>query len=141
MNVNIAALLYLVSGALFILALRGLASPETARIGNRRGMIGMGLAILTTLAVTGVSDALTGVLVLGGLGIGGAVGAVTARRIAMTAMPQLVAAFHSLVGLAAVLVAGAALYAPQAFGIGAPGGIHGQSLVEMSIGAAIGAVT
>ena len=117
MNANSAALLYLVSGALFILALRGLASPETARIGNRRGMIGMGLAILTTLAVTGVSDALTGVLVLGGLGIGGTVGAVTARRIAMTAMPQLVAAFHSLVGLAAVLVAGAALYSPDAYGI------------------------
>src|SRR6266567_4092539 len=86
MNVNIAALLYLVSGVLFILALRGLASPETARTGNRRGMIGMGLAILTTLAVTKVSDALTWSLVLGGLGIGGAIGAITARRIAMTAM-------------------------------------------------------
>ncbi len=148
MNANIAALLYLVSGALFILALRGLASPETARIGNRRGMIGMGLAILTTLAVTGVSDALTGVLVLGGLGIGGTVGAVTARRIAMTAMPQLVAAFHSLVGLAAVLVAGAALYSPDAYGICVhdaanmcTGLIKTQSLIEMSLGVAIGAIT
>src|SRR4051812_43049035 len=117
MNANIAALLYLVAGVLFILALRGLASPETARTGNRRGMIGMALAILTTLAVTGVGDPLTWGLVLGGLGIGGAIGALTARRIAMTAMPQLVAAFHSLVGLAAVLVAGAALYSPAAYGI------------------------
>jgi NAD(P) transhydrogenase subunit beta len=148
MNANIAALLYLVSGALFILALRGLASPETARIGNRRGMIGMGLAILTTLAVTGVSDALTWVFVLGGLGIGGAVGAATARRIAMTAMPQLVAAFHSLVGLAAVLVAGAALYSPDAYGICVhdaanmcTGLIKTQSLIEMSLGVAIGAIT
>ncbi len=148
MNANIAALLYLVSGALFILALRGLASPETARIGNRRGMIGMGLAILTTLAVTGVSDALTWALVLGGLGIGGAIGAVTARRIAMTAMPQLVAAFHSLVGLAAVLVAGAALYSPDAYGICVhdaanmcTGVIKTQSLIEMSLGVAIGAIT
>ena len=148
MNVNIAALLYLVSGALFILALRGLASPETARIGNRRGMIGMGLAILTTLAVTGVSDALTWILVLGGLGIGGGIGAMTARRIAMTAMPQLVAAFHSLVGLAAVLVAGAALYSPDAYGICVhdaanmcTGIIKTQSLIEMSLGVAIGAIT
>jgi NAD(P) transhydrogenase subunit beta len=148
MNANIAALLYLVAGVLFILALRGLASPVTARTGNRRGMIGMTLAILTTLAVTGVSDVLTWALVLGGLGIGGAIGAVTARRIAMTAMPQLVAAFHSLVGLAAVLVAGAALYSPDAYGICVhdaanmcTGIIKTQSLVEMSLGVAIGAIT
>src|SRR5258707_7663554 len=102
MNANIAALLYLVSGALFILALRGLASPETARIGNRRGMIGMGLAILTTLAVTGVSDALTWAFVLGGLGIGGAVGARTARGIAISAHAQFVAGLPPLVCLAAV---------------------------------------
>jgi NAD(P) transhydrogenase subunit beta len=104
-------------------------------------MIGMALAILTTLAVARVSDALTWGLVIAGLGIGGAIGAVTARRIAMTAMPQLVAAFHSLVGLAAVLVAAAALYSPQAYGIGDPGAIHTQSLIEMSLGAAIGAIT
>jgi NAD(P) transhydrogenase subunit beta len=148
MNANIAALLYLVAGVLFILALRGLASPETARNGNRRGMIGMALAILTTLAVTGVTDVLTWVLVLAGLGLGGAIGAVTARRIAMTAMPQLVAAFHSLVGLAAVLVAGAALYSPDAYGICVhdaanmcTGIIKTQSLIEMSLGVAIGAIT
>jgi NAD(P) transhydrogenase subunit beta len=148
MNANIAALLYLIAGVLFILALRGLASPETARTGNRRGMIGMALAILTTLAVTGVSDVLTWVLVLAGLGLGGSIGALTARRIAMTAMPQLVAAFHSLVGLAAVLVAGAALYSPEAYGICVldaanmcTGIIKTQSLIEMSLGVAIGAIT
>ena len=141
MNANIAALLYLVAGVLFILALRGLASPETARLGNNRGMIGMALAILTTLAVARVTDALTWGMIVAGIGIGGAIGAVTARRIAMTAMPQLVAAFHSLVGLAAVLVAAAAMYSPQAYGIGEPGAIHMQSLIEMSLGVAIGAVT
>ena len=141
MNANIAALLYLVAGVLFILALRGLASPETARLGNNRGMIGMALAILTTLAVARVTDALTWGMIVAGIGIGGAIGAVTARRIAMTAMPQLVAAFHSLVGLAAVLVAAAAMYSPQTYGIGEPGAIHMQSLIEMSLGVAIGAVT
>ena len=141
MNANIAALLYLVAGVLFILALRGLASPETARTGNRRGMIGMALAIVTTLAVARVTDGLTWGLIVIGIAIGGGIGAVTARRIAMTAMPQLVAAFHSLVGLAAVLVAAAALYSPQAYGIGEPGAIHTQSLIEMSLGVAIGAIT
>src|SRR5258708_6928191 len=141
MNANIAALLYLVSGALFILALRGLASPETARTGNRRGMIGMALAIVTTLAVARVTDPLTWGLIVAGIAIGGAIGAVTARRIAMTAMPQLVAAFHSLVGLAAVLVAAAAFYSPEAYGIGSVGAIHTQSLIEMSLGVAIGAIT
>src|SRR6266581_5508001 len=111
-------------------------------------MIGMGLAILTTLAVTGVSDALTGVMIVVGVAIGGTIGAVIARRIAMTAMPQLVAAFHSLVGLAAVLVAGAALYSPDAYGICVhdaanmcTGAIKTQSLIEMSLGVAIGAIT
>jgi len=141
MNANIAALLYLVAGVLFILALRGLASPETARTGNRRGMIGMALAIVTTLAVARVTDGVTWALIVIGIAIGGAIGAVTARRIAMTAMPQLVAAFHSLVGLAAVLVAAAAFYSPQAYGIGDPGAIHTQSLIEMSLGVAIGAIT
>ena len=141
MNANIAALLYLLSGVLFILALRGLSSPVTSRAGNRNGMIGMGIAIATTLWVTGVTDPLTWGLIFGGLAIGGAIGAVTARRIAMTAMPQLVAAFHSLVGLAAVLVAAAAMYSPAAYGIGSEGAIHAQSLVEMSLGLAIGAIT
>jgi NAD(P) transhydrogenase subunit beta len=141
MNANIAALLYLLSGVLFILALRGLSSPESSRTGNRNGMIGMAIAVVTTLLVAGITDPLTWALIIGGFGIGGGIGAVTARRIAMTAMPQLVAAFHSLVGLAAVLVAAAALYSPEAYGIGEAGAIHGFSLVEMSIGVAVGAIT
>jgi NAD(P) transhydrogenase subunit beta len=123
------------------MALRGLSSPETSRRGNQNGMIGMVIAVLTTLAVSSPTDALTWGLILGGITIGGVIGAITARRIAMTQMPQLVAAFHSLVGLAAVFVAAAALYAPQAFRIGEPGMIHMQSLIEMSIGVAIGAIT
>jgi NAD(P) transhydrogenase subunit beta len=141
MNANLAALLYLISGVLFILALRGLSSPETSRRGNQNGMIGMVIAVLTTLAVSSPTDALTWGLILGGVAIGGVIGAITARRIAMTQMPQLVAAFHSLVGLAAVFVAAAALYAPKAFHIGEPGMIHMQSLIEMTIGVAIGAIT
>jgi NAD(P) transhydrogenase subunit beta len=141
MNANLAAIAYLVSGVLFILALRGLSSPESSRAGNRNGMIGMAIAIVTTLLVTRAADPLTLGLIVGGLGIGGAIGAIMAKRIAMTAMPQLVAAFHSLVGLAAVLVAGAAFYSPAAYGIGEPGAIHAQSLVEMSLGVAIGAIT
>ena len=141
MNPNLAALLYLVSGVLFILALRGLSSPETSRAGNRNGMLGMVIAVLTTLAVASPTDALTWGLILGGVAIGGGIGAIIARRIAMTQMPQLVAAFHSLVGLAAVFVAAAALYAPQAFNIGEPGNVHIQSLIEMSLGVAIGAIT
>ncbi len=138
---NLAALLYLVSGILFILALRGLSSPASSRQGNRFGMIGMGLAVLTTLLYRPPADAISWLMVIVGIGIGGGIGAWRARSVQMTAMPQLVALFHALVGLAAVLVAAGALYAPQAFGIGVPGAIHGQSLVEMSIGAAIGAVT
>jgi len=141
MKADIAALLYLVSGVLFIMALWGLSSPATSRAGNRNGMIGMTISILTTLWVAGISDALTWELIVGGLVIGGGIGAVTARRIAMTDMPQLVAAFHSLVGLAAVLVAGAAFYSPDAFGIGVEGAIRTQSLIEMSLGVAIGAIT
>ena len=141
MNANFAALLYLVAGVLFVLALRGLSHPTTSRQGNLFGMVGMGIAILTTLALQRPADAGGWVLVIAGIGIGGGIGAVVARRIPMTAMPQLVAAFHSLVGLAAVLVAAAALYAPKAFGIGDPGHLHGASLVEMSLGVAIGAIT
>jgi H+-translocating NAD(P) transhydrogenase subunit beta len=141
MKADIAAVSYLVSGVLFILALRGLSSPETSRGGNIRGMIGMALAIVTTLWVTGVTDALTWGLIAAGIAIGGGIGAVVARRIHMTQMPQLVAAFHSLVGLAAVLVAAAAMYSPDAYGIGTEGAIRTQSLIEMSLGVAIGAIT
>ncbi|MFY9657430.1 MAG: NAD(P)(+) transhydrogenase (Re/Si-specific) subunit beta [Methylocystis sp.] len=140
MSANITALLYLASGILFILALRGLSSPATSREGNRYGMIGMAVAVATTLFVQAPS--LTSLVwIVVGVGIGGAIGATVAQRIAMTAMPELVAGFHALVGLAAVLVAGAAFHAPQAFGIGVPGHIEGGSLFEMSLGAAIGAIT
>ena len=140
MSANLAAFLYLVSGILFILALRGLSHPTTSRQGNIFGMVGMGIAIVTTLAVARPSAGGLGLIVLG-LALGGAVGATIARRIQMTKMPQLVAAFHSLVGLAAVMVAAAALYAPENFGIGTVGAIHAQALVEMSLGVAIGAIT
>ncbi|WP_020184319.1 NAD(P)(+) transhydrogenase (Re/Si-specific) subunit beta [Methylopila sp. 73B] len=138
---DLVQILYLIAGVLFILSLQGLSSPATSRRGNAMGIAGMTLAILTTLFVSPPHGLGGWVLVIAGLGVGGAIGAVTAKRIAMTAMPQLVAAFHSLVGLAAVLVAAAALYAPDAFGIGLPGSIHGQSLVEMALGVAIGAIT
>ncbi|MCG6858839.1 MAG: NAD(P)(+) transhydrogenase (Re/Si-specific) subunit beta [Salaquimonas sp.] len=137
---DITALLYLASGVLFILALRGLSNPETARRGNLYGMTGMAIAILTTLFLASPSFG-RWILIAAGLAIGGGFGAYVARRIPMTAMPQLVAAFHSLVGLAAVMVAAAALNAPSSFGIGEIGAIHGQSLVEMSLGVAIGAIT
>jgi NAD(P) transhydrogenase subunit beta len=141
MKADIAALLYLASGVLFILALKGLSSPASSQAGNRNGMIGMALAIATTLWVANVADGLTIGLIVLGIAAGGAIGAVIAKRIAMTAMPQLVAAFHSLVGLAAVLTAAAAFYSPDAFGIGAAGAIRTQSLVEMSLGVAIGIIT
>jgi NAD(P) transhydrogenase subunit beta len=143
MSPNLVALAYLVSGVLFILALRGLSSPETSRQGNLYGMIGMTIAVVTTLFQLGAADSvLTWLLIIAGLGLGGGIGAYTARRIPMTMMPELVAAFHSLVGLAAVLVAAAALYAPAAFGIAdARGRIGWASLLEMSLGVAIGAVT
>ena len=141
MSANFAALLYLVSGVLFILALRGLSHPSTSRQGNLFGMVGMGIAIVTTLLFKLPAGFGAWLLVLAGVAIGGGIGAWRARTVEMTAMPQLVALFHALVGLAAVLVAAGALYAPQAFGIGSPGAIHGASLVEMSLGAAIGAIT
>ena len=141
MNANLAALLYLVAGVLFILALRGLSSPASSRQGNRFGMIGMGLAVLTTLALKPPAGLLSWILVILGFAIGGGIGAWRARTVQMTAMPQLVAMFHSLVGLAAVLVAAGALYAPDAFGIAEDGMIHPASIIEMSLGLAIGAVT
>jgi NAD(P) transhydrogenase subunit beta len=141
MNPDIVALLYLVAGVLFILALRGLSSPESSRRGNLFGMIGMAIAIITTLAAHPPAGLGAWLLVVVGVAFGGGIGALIARRVPMTAMPELVAAFHSLVGMAAVLVAAGALYAPDAFGIGIVGRIRTASLVEMSIGTAIGAVT
>jgi H+-translocating NAD(P) transhydrogenase subunit beta len=144
-NANLAAVLYLVSGVLFILALRGLSSPETSRAGNRNGMIGMAIAVATTLATLwtqNVLDGLTLGLIAVGVAIGGTVGAIIARRVAMTSMPQLVAAFHSLVGMAACLVAVAAIHTPAAYGIVGPdGAVQMKSLIELSVGLAIGAVT
>ena len=140
MSATLTTLAYMVASVLFILALRGLSSPVTSRQGNRMGMAGMGVAAATTLLQSGFSASGYGLIVLG-IVIGGTVGAVIARRIEMTALPQLVAAFHSLVGLAAVFVAAAALNAPEAFGIGTPGHLHAGSLVEMSLGLAIGAIT
>jgi len=138
---NFAALAYLISGVLFIMALRGLSHPTTSRQGNRYGMIGMALAIATTLIVAGPSEPAAMIQIVAGIAIGGFAGARIAKRVAMTQMPQLVAAFHSLVGLAAVFVAAAALYSPEAFHIGVPGDIHAASLIEMSLGVAIGAIT
>lgn len=135
---NLAGYAYLVSAICFIMALRGLSSPETARQGNLYGIVGMVIAVGTTIALPSV---LSYGLILTGIVIGGAIGTVIALKIQMTALPQLVAAFHSLVGLAAVFVAGAAFYTPQAYGIGAPGQIAVGSLVEMALGTAIGAVT
>jgi H+-translocating NAD(P) transhydrogenase subunit beta len=141
MSADLVGLLYLVSGVLFIQALRGLSSPETSRRGNFLGMAGMTIAVLTTLGSHPPADAVGWGLVVGGMAIGGTIGAVIARKVPMASMPELVAAFHSLVGLAAVLVAAGAFYAPAAFGIGAPGHIHQASLIEMSLGVAIGALT
>src|SRR6187549_1285520 len=135
MSPNLVALLYLVAGVLFILALRGLSSPDSSRRGNQFGMVGMAIAALTTLGSHPPADPVAWGLVIGGIALGGSIGAVIARRVPMTSMPELVAAFHSLVGMAAVLVA------PAAFDIGTEGHIHGQSLIEMSLGVAIGAVT
>lgn len=145
MNASIAALAYLAAGVLFILSLRGLSSPVTSRRGNTLGMVGMALAVgvtLLTLGTSGALDPLTLALIAGGVVVGGCAGAVIANRVPMTAMPQLVAAFHSLVGLAACLVAVGAVYAPDAFGIvTATGGIKTLSIVELSLGVAIGAIT
>ncbi|MDP3379790.1 MAG: NAD(P)(+) transhydrogenase (Re/Si-specific) subunit beta [Brevundimonas sp.] len=145
MNASFAALAYLVSGVLFILSLRGLSSPETSRRGNTFGMIGMALAVgvtLLTLWSRGTLDTVTLGLIAGGVILGGGAGALIAARVQMTQMPQLVAAFHSLVGMAACLVAVGAVYAPVSFGIATPdGGIKMLSIIELSLGVAIGAVT
>ncbi|MEA2999138.1 MAG: H+-translocating transhydrogenase subunit beta [Sphingomonadales bacterium] len=145
------ALAYLIAGGCFILALRGLSNPESSRRGNRIGMAGMLIAVATTLLYyhprpsgdlpLSLLNYRTVGEILAAIALGGAIGLVTARRIAMTAMPQLVAAFHSLVGLAAVLVAAAAYLNPEAFGIAVAGEIHRVSRVEMGLGAAIGAIT
>jgi NAD(P) transhydrogenase subunit beta len=140
MSANLTALAYLIAAVLFILALRGLSSPVTSRQGNRFGIIGMAVAVVATLAHQGMGGFGYGLIFLG-ITIGGAIGTFVALRIQMTALPQLVAAFHSLVGLAAVFVAAAALNAPEAFGIGTLGNVHTQSLIEMSVGLAIGAIT
>ncbi|HET8726471.1 MAG TPA: NAD(P)(+) transhydrogenase (Re/Si-specific) subunit beta [Alphaproteobacteria bacterium] len=133
-----AVLAYLVAAICFIMALRGLSSPETSRTGNIFGIVGMAIAIVTTLLLPQVVSYW---LIVPGVLIGGAIGTIVALRIQMTALPQLVAAFHSLVGLAAVFVAAASFSDPQAYGIGTPGDIAVGSLVEMSIGTAIGAIT
>jgi NAD(P) transhydrogenase subunit beta len=138
MSANLSAIAYLIAAICFVMALRGLSSPATARRGNAFAIAGMVIAVLTTIAnpqVIGYD------LIILGLVVGGAIGALIALRIPMTAMPQLVAAFHSLVGMAAVLVAAAALYAPEAYGIGTAGDIKVASLVEMTIGLVIGAIT
>ena len=135
---SIVALSYLISGICFIMALRGLSSPESARQGNMFGVGGMLLAIITTLTLVQASSLW---LIFVAIAVGGGIGAVTARKISMTALPQLVAAFHSLVGLAAVLVAAAAFFNPEAYGIATGGKIHTSSLIELGLGVAIGAIT
>tara|TARA_B100001964_G_scaffold185709_1_gene206057 strand:+ start:2473 stop:3870 length:1398 start_codon:yes stop_codon:yes gene_type:complete len=137
---NLLAVFYLISGVLFILALRGLSSPETSRRGNLFGIIGMAIAIgVTIISVGNFSTGFLYLLVL--MLIGGSIGSLIAFKIPMTAMPELVAGFHSLVGLAAVFVAISAFLNPEVFNLGSPGNIKIASLIEMSLGAAIGAIT
>ncbi len=135
---NFAALIYVISSVLFILALRGLSHPETARQGLNFGIAGMALAIFTTLLLPNVGGYFWIVIAIA---LGGGIGTVIANKIEMTALPQLMAAFHSLVGLSAVFVAAAAFHNPESFGIGTQDDIHLVSLIEMSIGLAIGAIT
>lgn len=138
MTSSISVILYLVSAICFIMALRGLSSPDSARQGNMFGMAGMLIAILTTIFSHSISSY---ILIIGGIAVGGGIGALIAKRLQMTSLPQLMAAFHSLVGMAAVCVAAAAYYAPHVYGIGEIGHIHASSLIEMSLGSAIGAIT
>ena len=140
MTTNLAASLYLVSGILFILALRGLSSPETSRRGNLFGILGMALAITVTFLFVDILFSSL-LFIICALAIGGSIGSIIAYRVSMTAMPQLIAGFHSFVGLAAVLVALSAFYNPEAFGLGTLNNIKTASLIEMSIGASIGAIT
>jgi NAD(P) transhydrogenase subunit beta len=140
MNDSFTSLAYLAAAVLFILALRGLSHPTTSRRGNQMGIAGMAIAIIATFAHGGMFGSGVFLIILG-IAIGGTIGTIAALRIKMTALPQLVAAFHSLVGLAAVFVAASALNGPQSFGIGTPHHIHTESLIEMSLGLAIGAVT
>ncbi len=140
MSLSLMLISYLLSAVCFILALRGLSSPETAQKGNKFAIAGMTLAVLTTLCASGMH--FTGyVWIALAVIIGGFIGTNIARKIPMTALPQLVAAFHSLVGMAAVLVAVTSMLSPETYGIGVVGGIKISSLLEMSLGAAIGAVT
>jgi len=140
MSANLSAIFYLISGILFILALRGLSSPETSRQGNFFGILGMVIAITVTfLSIGNFSSGFIYVLIF--LLIGGLIGTFIAYKIPMTAMPELVAGFHSLVGLAAVFVAISAFLNPEAFNLGSPGNIKLGSLIEMSIGAVVGAIT
>ena len=140
LSANLSAIFYLISGVLFILALRGLSSPETSRQGNFFGILGMAIAVTVTfLSIGNFSNGFVVVLIY--LLIGGLIGVFIAYKIPMTAMPELVAGFHSLVGLAAVFVAIAAFLNPEAFNLGSPGNIKLGSLIEMSIGAAVGAIT
>jgi len=138
MNETLTGFAYLAAAVCFILALRGLSNPESARKGTLLGIIGMVIAVVTTFADPTI---MSFELIIAGIVIGGLIGTVVALKIEMTALPQLVAAFHSLVGLAAVFVASAAFFAPEAYGIGVLGNIKAASLVEMSLGAAIGAIT
>ena len=139
-SANLSAIFYLISGILFILALRGLSSPETSRQGNLFGILGMIIAITVTFLTVGNFSTST-IYVFIFLLVGGAIGAFIAFKIPMTAMPELVAGFHSLVGLAAVFVAISAFLNPEVFNLGTVGNIKFASLIEMSIGAAVGAIT
>lgn len=142
MSPNIEALLYLVAAALFIIAIRGLSSPESARRGNVLGMIGMGIAIAAVLiTIIGTTDPLTIALIIGGIGVGGGVGATLAFKVPMTSMPETVAILNSFGGLGAVLVSIAAFFAPADFGLGAVGSISVASLFETSLGVIVGAIT
>ncbi len=138
MTITNATLLYLIAAVCFIMALRGLSSAKTARSGNMYGILGMVIAVLTTLLTPAIAKYTS---IVGGVALGGIIGTMIALRIQMTALPQLVAAFHSLVGLAAVFVAASALYNPQTFGIVGTEGIKTVSLIEMGLGTAIGAIT